>query len=131
MTQTQKLTWANSGYECSSKGDKRFSALYAKMPDGRTIEMWYQCDIKGYFIGGTDWKFGKGKPAIFPFTREQQFDLYVGLWRHWVICNGNIVQEMAMIARRDYAGCLTDSFAGTNPINQANALVHIINDWNL
>lgn len=33
------------GYEVSSKGDKRFSALFAKMPDGRSIEMHYQCDV--------------------------------------------------------------------------------------
>ena len=26
------------GYECSSKGDKRFSAFYAEMPDKETIE---------------------------------------------------------------------------------------------
>ena len=40
------------GYEVSSIGDKRFSAMYAVMPDGRTIEQWYQCDLKGYDIGG-------------------------------------------------------------------------------
>lgn len=37
----------NYGYEVSSSGDKRFSALFAKMADGRTIEEHYQCDIKG------------------------------------------------------------------------------------
>jgi hypothetical protein len=29
-------------YEVSSRGDKRFSALYAKLSDGRTIEQAYQ-----------------------------------------------------------------------------------------
>ena len=51
-TQPKRLfSWQRKeGYECSSKGDKRFSALFATMPDGRTIEQWYQCDIKGYDI---------------------------------------------------------------------------------
>lgn len=31
------------GYEVSTKGDKRFSALNAIMPDGRSIEQVYQC----------------------------------------------------------------------------------------
>ena len=56
--------WARrdkNGYEVSSKGDKRFSALYARMLDGRTIEEHYQCDVKGYDVGGTNWKLGKGK----------------------------------------------------------------------
>lgn len=48
------ITWARfGGYDCSTKGDRRFSALVAKMPDGRTIEQWYQCDVKAYDIGGT------------------------------------------------------------------------------
>ena len=39
--------WARyGGYEVSSKGDKRFSAFNAYLPDGRSIEQVYQCDIK-------------------------------------------------------------------------------------
>ena len=55
------------GYECSSHGDKRFSALFAKLADGRTIEMHYQCDVKGYQPGGIgtmrDWMSGIVVPA--------------------------------------------------------------------
>ena len=48
-------TWSRrGGYECSSKGDKRFSAFTARLPDGRTIEEHYQCDIKSYEPGGTN-----------------------------------------------------------------------------
>lgn len=47
-------TWSkNDGYECSSAGDFRFSAFYAIMPDGRSIEQHYQCDVKGYPIART------------------------------------------------------------------------------
>ena len=55
------ITWSRfGGYECSSKGDARFSAFRARMPDGRSIEEWYQCDVKGYDPGGTAWRSGKG-----------------------------------------------------------------------
>lgn len=37
-------------YEVSSKGDKRFSAFYARLKDGRTIEEAYQLDVKGYRV---------------------------------------------------------------------------------
>lgn len=41
---TGDIRWSRrGGYEVSSKGDRRFSALIALMPDGRTIEQWYQC----------------------------------------------------------------------------------------
>ena len=59
------FTWNRyGGYECSSKGDSRFSAFNAIMPDGRTIEQHYQCGVKGYQPGGTNWKLGKGKPPL-------------------------------------------------------------------
>lgn len=34
-----QFKWARrGGYECSSKGDARFSALNVRLPDGRTID---------------------------------------------------------------------------------------------
>ena len=122
--------WASVGYECSSRGDKRFSALFATMPDGRTIEQWYQCDIKGYQIGGTNWKLGKGRPPIYQFTQEQLFQLYKSLWQLWALHNVQLLVDLAQIAKDNYAGCLSDTFAKTQ-VNQANALAHILNDWNI
>lgn len=125
------VIWGSGGYECSSKGDKRFSALYATMPDGRTIEQWYQCDIKGYEIGGTNWKLGKGKAPTYPFTKDQLMELYFSLWRLWAIHNGDAIVELASIAREKHNGVLSDCFSHGNPINQANALATIINDWGI
>ena len=65
------------GYECSTKGDKRFSAFCAIMPDGRSLEMWYQCDIKGYDIGGTNWRLGKGNPPKYEFKPNELYNLYL------------------------------------------------------
>lgn len=97
------------------------------MPDGRSIEHWYQCDIKGYEIGGTRWKLGKGKPPIFPYPGDQLYELYLSLWRLWTIRNEPLIKELAeKAAENDYV--LTDMFAST-PINQARALAQILNEW--
>jgi hypothetical protein len=48
-------------YEVSTRGDEAFSALRAKMSDGRTIEDHYQIDFKGYSTRG-DGKNSLPKP---------------------------------------------------------------------
>lgn len=118
------------GYECSSKGDRRFSALYARMPDGRTIEEWYQCDIKGYDLGGTDWKKGKGQPPRFAYPGDQLWQFYLNLWRIWAIRNSTLLPELLEHAR-EKGGMLRDSFTSNSPssINQARALAQILNEW--
>ena len=68
----KEFTWARyspNSYEVSTKGDKRFSALNARLKDGRTIEEAYQLDVKGYRqdvngVQDTNWRKGKGKPPI-------------------------------------------------------------------
>jgi len=124
-----KYSWARrnpNGIEVSSKGDSRFSALYAKMPDGRTIEQWYQCDIKGYQPGGRDWKLGKGKPPVYSWTVAQQWELYLSLWRLWALHNLELLKILSTLANSH--GVLTDCFA-TSDINQARALSVILNEW--
>lgn len=115
------------GYECSSAGDKRFSALNAKMPDGRSIEQWYQCDIKGYDIGGVNWKLGKGKPPLFKYPKDHLWYMYLNLWRMWAIAHSTLMVELIeKVNGRSYV--ITDCFA-TTEINQARALVTILNEW--
>ena len=111
------------GYECSSKGDKRFSALFAVMPDGRTIEQHYQCDVKGYQPGGRDWKLGKGKPPL--DKSKDMWQEYLALWEIWANHNGQLMDELGYAAaKKGY--CLSDCFAST-PVNQARALAEILN----
>jgi hypothetical protein len=126
-----KIKWEGGkgaiGFECSTLGDKRFSALFAKMPDGRTIEQWYQCDVKGYDIGGYNWKLGKGKPPIFPYPDDHLWQMYLSLWRIWALHNGTALLELYEMTKQHNL-TLRDTFANTD-INQARALATILNEW--
>lgn len=107
------------GYEISSAGDKRFSAFYALMPDGRSIEAHYQCDVKGYAPGSNNWKLGKGKPPL--DKNVDTWNEYLKLWRIWA---KNHPAEMKELSKHPI---LSDRFAKTR-INQARALATILNE---
>lgn len=123
ITDRKCFSWVRkgNGYEVSSKGDKRFSAFFAKLPDGRSIEQIYQGVIKGY---GNNWKEGKGKPPL-----NSNVDLwkgYLALWKLWAKHNPKLIEELRVkAAEKD--GVLTDMFATTD-VNQANALSVILNE---
>lgn len=118
------FTWQRrGGYEVSSKGDKRFSALNAIMPDGRSIEMHYQCCVKGYDPLGINWRLGKGKPPLDLSTDLWQ--AYLHLWRIWAVDNLPLLRELYTLAQPSCI--LSDCFAST-PVNQAHALSDILND---
>lgn len=120
----EKFQWSKfGGYECSSKGDTRFSAMYARLWDGRTIEQHYQCDVKGYQPGGTDWRLGKGKP---PLRDCDLWEEYLALWRMWAADNMPELREL-WVAGMKKDMVLSDLFA-TTPINQAHALTVIVNE---
>lgn len=111
--------FSRPGYEVSSKGDKRFSAFYAKLPDGETIEHKYQVGVKGY----TSIKEGKGKPPL--DTSKDLWEEYLALWKLWAQYNQHLIEELKMVLpKHDYT--LTDMFA-TSKVNQARALATILN----
>ena len=70
--------------ECSSKGDKRFSAFYARIKGlgNKTIEELYQA-YKIFEDGSTglSWKEAKGRKAV---NQEEASRYYAGLWRIYV-----------------------------------------------
>ena len=113
------------GYEVSSHGDRRFSAFNAIMPDGRSIECHYQCDVKGYDIGGRNWKLGKGKPPRQKMSHDELWQKYLRLWELWASNNEELVQELKVLAS-EYNNTLSDKFAST-PVNQARALAEVLN----
>lgn len=109
----------------SSKGDKRFSAFNAYLPDGRSIEQHYQCDVKGYDPGGKDWRLGKGKPPLRNLSQEDLYNEYLNLWKIWA--NNNILWMRYLYKKAiEHNGVLSDMFA-TTEINQAHALSDVLN----
>lgn len=116
-----------AGYECSTQGDRRFSALNARLKDGRTIEEAYQLDVKGYRVRGNDWRLGKGKPPLQPMPVEALYSQYKGLWQQWAAENPVLMDTLATEAN---GKVLTDKFASM-PISQARVLAELLNERQL
>lgn len=125
--QTGPIGWArrsDNNYEVSTKGDARFSALNAKLKDGRTIEEAYQLDVKGYRTQGNDWKIGKGKAPLKQISKEQSWSEYKNLWKTYLNENPALEKDL----RKKSAGkTLTDMFASTD-ISQARALYELLSE---
>ena len=132
------------GYEVSSKGDERFSALYATFKEGtiifghdvsgQTIESVYQHGVKQ-----GDWetndpagvKNGTGAPSnneiITGNTEQDSFEQgYLPLWQEWARQNPELIKELHdKVNQNDRI--ITDQFASTFT-SQARALARILND---
>ncbi len=125
--------WAKSaqnGYEVSSRGDKRFSAFFARLSDGRTIEEAYQLDVKGYRqIGYTlsQAKEDKGVHAPVRMSDGERYEKYLALWRRWAKENPALIEDLRGKAR---GKVLTDMFSvpGADSVNQARALAQILTE---
>ena len=111
------------GYEVSSVGDRRFSALFARLRDGRTIEEAYQLDVKGYRCRSNDWRAGKGRAALTPGV--DLYAAYLDLWRQWARENPELIEDLR---RRSVGMVLTDRFARIEGISQAAALKTILQE---
>lgn len=112
----------NPTYEVSSVGDKRFSALFAKLKDGRTIEEAYQLDVKGFRAVTDNWREAKGKPPINGKSFDQLYIDYKNLWIQYLFENPHLKIELKA---RTSARYITDCFASSD-VNQAKALFEII-----
>lgn len=116
--------YADDGYEVSTAGDMRFSAMHARLQDGRTIEEAYQLDIKGYRAQGDSWRLGKGKRPLVPMTPDETWAAYKALWQRWASENPALIADL----RRRAAGRpLTDQYAKT-AVSQARALAEILEE---
>lgn len=117
-------------YEVSSnKGDRRFSALYAILKDGRSIEEAYQLDVKGYREIAEKQGYkrgdkipGKGKTFITSMTEEEGYQAYKNLWETYLKENPELAE--VLIKQINAGSILTDTFARTVN-NQARALAEI------
>lgn len=128
----------NNNYEVSSKGDKRFSALYATFKKGTIIE---GVDVGGWSIEKVYQevikKSGKGKspskdsklynPKLKTDEEREDFSYYEGylpLWQEWARQNPELIEELREKAK---GKILTDEFAKTR-VSQARALADILNN---
>lgn len=104
--------------ECSSRGDKRFSAFYARV-DGKSIEDAYQA-AKVFEDGSTghSWRTAKGKRAV---NMEEVAALYSQLWDRY------IEERPELLAVLRAATGLSDMFGQVGHVCQATELWRIRN----
>lgn len=102
--------------ECSSKGDRRFSALFATV-DGVSIEESYQA-YKIFEDGSTGlpWREAKGKRAT---NMDEAQTYYVSLWRRYLMEH----PELILVLKQ--ASGLSDMFGKPGCICQAEVLWHL------
>lgn len=105
--------------ECSSRGDKRFSAFYA-IVRGKCIEQWYQ-EAKE-FEDGVDlgWRERQGCKPLNP---EAVHRLYSGLWNEYMAAHPELLPVLAA------ATGLADIFGKPGHACQATDLWRIRNEY--
>ncbi len=105
--------------ECSSTGDKRFSAFWAKV-NGLTIERQYQA-AKIFEDGSTGlhWKLAKGRH---PVNYEEVRKLYSDLWDQYIREN----PDLLFVIRA--ASGFSDKYGTPGGVCQATELWRIRND---
>ncbi len=105
--------------ECSSRGDKRFSAFYARVRarGNCSIEEIYQA-AKVFEDGSTglDWRRAKGRV---PINHKDVADLYSVLWNEYISENPNLLDVLKS------ATGLSDMFGQSGHVCQALELWRI------
>lgn len=108
--------------ECSSKGDKRFSAFYARLQNnlGRSIEEIYQ-GVKCFEDGSTglSWREAKGKKAV---NQDICNAFYSILWNVYIDQNPDLLEVLKN------ASGLSDMFGQKGHFCQATELWRIRNE---
>lgn len=105
--------------ECSSRGDKRFSAFHA-IVQGRSIEDWYQ-SAKIFEDGSTNlsWREAKGRRAV---NQEALSVFYETLWRQYLREH----QELIVVLKQ--ATGLSDMFGQVGHVCQVTTLWKLRNE---
>lgn len=140
IRKTVPFKWARTaenGYEVSTRGDKRFSALVSTFKKdtvidgvnvgGRTIEDVYQSVIKKSRKGQAPAKDSRLYNEALK-TKEEREDFsytegYLPLWQEWARQYPELIDELRIKAK---GKTLTDQFANTR-VSQARALAEILN----
>lgn len=111
--------------ECSSRGDKRFSAFYARIKarENKSIEELYQ-GFKKFYVGGRavsglGWREAKGRRAE---NQAEAATFYSKLWREYIKENPEL---LGVLTR---ATGLQDIFGQPGHVCQASVLWEIRNE---
>jgi hypothetical protein len=110
---------SDNSFEVSTQGNdigKAFSALNAKLSDGKTIEYHYQVNVKGY----SSISEGKGKPP-----KDTSIDSYAEYKKLWERFAEENPEKMEQLRKASDGKVLTDKFAKTD-VSQARALYEIL-----
>jgi hypothetical protein len=106
--------------ECSTKGDKRFSAFCAFV-NGQSIEAQYQAaKVFASGVSGLHWREAKGKHFV---NVKECAELYTKLWRQYIAENPEL---LCVIVN---ATGLSDIFGQPFHVCQATELWHIRQDY--
>lgn len=124
-TWSRKPKAGKRNYEFSSKGDKRFSPLYAKLPSGITVEEWYHLDLKGYRGKVGHWIEAKGRNPLNPMSPEYRYHAFKQKLVEFLFNDIPLLKEFIEIAK--HHDNFIDRFA-TTKINQARAYADIARD---
>ena len=107
-------------YECSSRGDKRFSAFYAHV-NGKSIEEQYQAaKVFPGGVTGLSWREAKSKT---PINGPEVVALYESLWRKYLAENPSLYKVLS-----DKTG-LSDTFGFPDGLCQAAVLWKLRNEY--
>lgn len=131
---------SKNGYEVSSVGDSRFSALNAKFKNGtiifghdvsnRTIESVYQHGVKqNDWVTNNNSKTGtpKSNEIIHGNTPDDSYrDGYLPLWQEWAKQNPELIEDLR---KKSKGKTLTDRFVSNKTtVSQARALSDILSN---
>lgn len=108
--------------ECSSRGDRRFSAFYAKVR-GKSIEQWYQeaKDLGDEEANATlTWRERQGLPSV---NADECRQLYASLWDEYIAANPELLPVIAAQTG------LSDVFGKPGHACQATELWRIRNEY--
>lgn len=105
--------------ECSSAGDRRFSAFYARIKArrGKSIEVIYQA-AKVFSCGTTGLSPSEAK-GLRPANRAEVAKLYADLWDEYIAENPHLIPELVS------ATGLSDRFGHKGGVCQATELWRI------
>lgn len=109
--------------ECSSAGDRRFSAFFARIRGrrGKTIEVIYQA--AKVFSCGTTGLSPKEAKGFRPVNRAEVTKLYADLWDEYIAENPDLLPVLAG------ASGLSDRFGRQGGVCQATELWRIRNAY--